>query len=193
MTHILNITNKTHSSPPEEIVEMLNNYFKRMIEIVFRHEGTLDKFIGDAIMAVFGTPVEHDDDPLRAVLTAIEMRQALRTFNHERLAEGKSSIEIGVGICNGEAVSGAIGSEERLEFTVIGDTVNVAARLEALTKSFLDHKILFNEPVYALVKDRVPCDFLIEELVKGKTQPIKIYGVSEHAVHSFRASPSQIS
>ncbi|HZT08235.1 MAG TPA: GAF domain-containing protein [Chloroflexota bacterium] len=184
MSDIRDFTPMTEKSEPEAVVSMLNDYFGRMIEIVFRHEGTLDKFIGDAIMAVFGTPIAHADDPLRAIQAAIDMRRALRAFNEERRAAGQQPIEIGIGICNGEAVSGAIGSEERLEFTVIGDTVNTAARLEGLTKGFPDHKIVFNEAVYDLVRDVVPCDFLADEYVKGKAQPVHVYGISERYIRS---------
>lgn len=187
MSDIRNFTTMTEAAEPEEIVGMLNEYFARMIEVIFRYEGTLDKFIGDAIMAVFGTPIAHPDDPLRAVLTAIGMRQALREFNRQRQAQGKMAIEIGIGICNGEAVSGAIGSEERMEFTVIGDTVNISARLEGLTKQYPRYKILLNDAVYEQVKSHVPCEFVVEEKVKGKTQAVRIYGVSEDFVYSPEA------
>jgi len=184
MADIRDFTPMTERSDPEEVVAMLNEYFGHMIEVIFRYEGTLDKFIGDAIMAVFGTPVAHADDPVRAVLAGIEMRRALHALNATREALGKVRIEIGVGISDGEAVAGAIGSEERLEFTVIGDTVNTAARLEGLTKIFPAHKLIFDEPVYQAVKDLVPCDFLAEEQVKGKTHPVQVYGIAETFVLS---------
>lgn len=187
MSDIRDFTPMTEASDPEEVVAMLNEYFSRMIDVIFRYEGTLDKFIGDAIMAVFGTPVAHADDPLRAVLAAVEMRRALRAFNDARLRSGKMPIEIGIGISNGEAVAGAIGSEERLEFTVIGDTVNTAARLEGLTKLFPSHKLVFDEPVYHSVKHVVPCDFLAAEQVKGKSQPVRVYGVAEAFIQSAAA------
>lgn len=189
MSDIRDFTTMTESAEPEEIVGMLNDYFGRMIEVVFEHEGTLDKFIGDAIMAVFGTPMAHDDDAARAVLTAIDMRRALRRYNEERRAKGKMGIENGIGICDGEVVAGAIGSEERLEFTVIGDTVNTAARLEGLTKVFPDHKIVFDEAVYRSVQGLVPCDFLVEEHVKGKAQLVRVYGVPESFIASAPGRP----
>ncbi|MBI4493956.1 MAG: GAF domain-containing protein [Chloroflexi bacterium] len=188
ISDIRNFTVMAESADPEEVVAMLNDYFARMIHIIFQYEGTLDKFMGDAVMAVFGTPVAHQDDALRAACTAIEMRQALRQFNVERRAQGKAAIEIGIGICNGEAVSGAIGSEERMEFTVIGDTVNTAVGLEALTKGFPEHKILFNEPVYEALRERLPCDFLGQVKIKGRLQAVKVYGVPEPLVHSVAAS-----
>jgi adenylate cyclase len=184
MSDIRDFTPMTEASDPEEVVAMLNEYFARMIDVIFRYEGTLDKFIGDAIMAVFGTPVAHNDDPVRAVLAGVEMRRALHLFNRERHALGKIPIEIGIGISNGEAVAGAIGSEERLDFTVIGDTVNTAARLEGLTKTFPGHKLIFDEPVYEAVKDLVPCEFLAAEPVKGKAQPVRVYGVAESFILS---------
>lgn len=183
MSDIRDFTTMSEAAPPEEIVAMLNDYFARMIDAIFKYEGSLDKFIGDAIMAVFGTPLSHEDDPLRAAMTAVDMRRGLRLYNVERVAAGKMPIEIGVGLCTGEAVFGGIGSEERMEFTVIGDTVNIAARLEGLTKNFPDHKILMNEPVYEMVKDHIPCDYLLEEKVKGKTQAVRIYGIPESYVN----------
>jgi adenylate cyclase len=182
MSDIRDFTPMTERNDPEEVVAMLNEYFARMIRIVFRYEGTLDKLIGDAIMAVFGTPVAHSGDlpdPLRAVFAGIEMRRALARFNRERRAAKKNPIRIGIGISVGEAVAGAIGSEERLDFTVIGDTVNMAARLEDLTKTFRDHKLIFDEPVYEAVKHVVPCDRLPEVPIKGKRQPVPVFGVAE--------------
>ncbi|MBM2810914.1 MAG: adenylate/guanylate cyclase with and sensor [Chloroflexi bacterium] len=184
MSDIRDFTTMTESAEPEDIVRMLNDYFGRMIEVIFDHEGTLDKFIGDAIMAVFGTPLAHTDDPMRAVKSAVDMRRALHAYNIERAAQGKPTIENGIGICDGEAVAGAIGSEQRLEFTVIGDAVNTAARIEGLTKGFPDHKIVFNEAVYELVKEEIPSDFLAEEHVKGKALPVRVYGVPEWYVLS---------
>jgi adenylate cyclase len=133
-------------------------------------------------MAVFGAPIAHADDPERAVLAAIEMRQQLRVFNDERRRAGKPTIETGIGICNGEVVSGTIGSDERLEYTVIGDTVNLSARLENLTKQYDDCKILMNEPVHRQLQGRVPTRYLGEELVRGKSEPVLIYGIPESTI-----------
>jgi adenylate cyclase len=182
MTDIRNFTPMSETYAAEDIVMMLNDYFSRMIEVIFRYEGTLDKFIGDAIMAVFGAPVAHHDDPERAVRAAIEMRQKLREFNEDRRKAGKWTIETGIGICNGEVVSGTIGSDERLEYTVIGDAVNLSARLENLTKQFGECKILMNEPVHDAIKDLIPTRLLGEEKVRGKRRAVKIYGVPESAI-----------
>jgi len=149
-----------------------------MIEPIFRYEGTLDKFIGDAIMAVFGAPLKHEDDAERAVRAALDMRRALRAYNRELLARGIPPIETGIGITMGEAISGNIGSEQRMDYTVIGDTVNIASRLEGLTKSY-EHKILINEPVYLEVKEKIPCVDLGLAQVKGKEGSVHIFGVVE--------------
>jgi adenylate cyclase len=162
----------------EEVVSLLNSYFSRMLEPIFSFEGTLDKFIGDAIMAVFGAPVFRRDDAERAVRAAIEMRRALRVYNQERAAQGLPPIGNGIGITKGEAISGNIGSLQRMDYTVIGDTVNVASRLEGLTKNY-PYKILINEGVYLEVKDKIPCVDLGFAHLKGKEGDVHIYGVVE--------------
>jgi adenylate cyclase len=168
----------------EEIVTLLNDYFSRMVKVVFHYGGTLDKFIGDAIMAVFGAPIQHTDDPARAVVAAMKMRQELKQFNAERRAKGLMEIEIGIGIGYGEVVSGNIGSDERMDYTVIGDTVNLSSRLEGLTKNY-QQKIILSESVYADVKDMVPCVPLESVKVKGKTQETIIYGIDDDAALSL--------
>ncbi len=173
---IRDFTTLSEKYPAEEIVMLLNDYFSSMIGAIFDYHGTLDKFIGDAIMAVFGTPIAHEDDPIRAVQTAMEMRRQLRVFNEKRVAQGKPTIETGIGLCDGEVVSGNIGSEQRMDYTVIGDAVNLASRLEGLSKNF-EAKILFNEAVYEVVKDRFPCVELGVEKVKGKREQVKIFGI----------------
>jgi adenylate cyclase len=175
---IRNFTTLSETYTAEEVVALLNDYFTRMIEPIFKYEGTLDKFIGDAIMAVFGAPLKHADDAERAVRAALDMRRALRVYNQERLAKGIPLIETGIGITMGEAISGNIGSEQRMDYTVIGDTVNIASRLEGLTKSY-EHKILINEPVYLEVRDKIPCVDLGFAQVKGKEDSVHIFGVVE--------------
>jgi len=102
---------------------------REYVEIIFKHEGTLDKFVGDEIMALFGAPVGHPDDPVRAVRTALEMLASLRKFNADRAAEGKRGFEIGIGINTGDVVAGYLGSSKAMQYTVIGAPVNLAARL----------------------------------------------------------------
>ena len=175
---IRNFTSISEESTAEEIVGMLNEYFTRMMEPVFRYEGMLDKFIGDAMMAVFGAPVVREDDAERAVMAALEMRRILSRYNRLRVSRGLEPIQTGIGITKGEAITGNIGSEQRMDYTVIGDTVNVASRLEGLTKNY-EYKILINDQVYEDIKDRVPCVDLGFAQVKGKGESVHIYGVKE--------------
>ncbi len=156
---------------PEQLVAFLNHYFGQMIDVILRYEGTLDKFMGDSIMVVFGAPIDHDDHATRAVMTALEMRSALDSFNREIVAQGLSPIRIGVGINSGEVIAGNIGSEERMEYTVIGDIVNTAARLEKLNKE-LGTDILIAESTYELL-ERDMFDF-------GDPETIQMRGRSQH-------------
>ena len=173
---IRNFTTLSERFDAEEVVTMLNEYFSLMIDPIFKYEGTLDKFIGDAIMAVFGAPINHDDDAERAVRAAMEMRAALKHYNRLRAQRGEDPIETGIGIALGDAVSGNIGSEQRMDYTVIGDTVNVASRFEGLSKNY-ETKILINEGIYLAVKDKIPCVDLGLAHVKGKGGDMQVYGV----------------
>ena len=114
---------------------MLNDFFTAMAHVVFRHEGNLDKFIGDCVMAVWGPPSSHPDDAGRALRAALEMQDAVEELNQKRLAQGKKPIGVGIGVNTGQAVVGYMGSAERHEFTAIGDTVNTASRLCGLAKA----------------------------------------------------------
>ncbi|MGE5327643.1 MAG: adenylate/guanylate cyclase domain-containing protein, partial [Deltaproteobacteria bacterium] len=175
---IRDFTTLSERSEAEEVVKMLNEYFSHMLGPIFEFEGMLDKFIGDAIMAVFGVPLGKEDDAERAVRAALAMRRALKKYNEERAALGLPAIQNGIGITKGDAVSGNIGSEQRMEYTVIGDTVNIASRLEGLTKNY-EQKILVNEGVYLEVKDRIPCVDLGFAHVKGKEGEVHIYGIPD--------------
>jgi adenylate cyclase len=186
MSDIRDFTTFSETTDAEEVVAMLNSYFTQMTEAIFDESGAVDKFIGDAIMAVFGWPEAHDDAALRGVRAAVEIRRRLYTFNMARRAQGKSIIENGIGLCNGEVVSGGIGSETRLDLTVIGDTVNVAARLEGLSKQFAC-KILMNETVYQEVREHFPCVFLGAEQVKGRAEAVRVYGIPETFVERRRS------
>ncbi|HLH24189.1 MAG TPA: GAF domain-containing protein [Chloroflexota bacterium] len=186
MSDIRDFTTFSETTDAEEVVAMLNSYFTRMTEAIFDEGGAVDKFIGDAIMAIFGWPEAHDDAALRAVRAAVEIRRRLYAFNAARRAQGKPPIENGIGLCNGEVVSGGIGSETRLDLTVIGDTVNVAARLEGLSKQFAC-KILLNEAVYQEIREHFPCVFLGAEQVKGRAEAVRVYGIPETFVERLRS------
>ncbi|HEY9599097.1 MAG TPA: adenylate/guanylate cyclase domain-containing protein, partial [Cyanophyceae cyanobacterium] len=169
-------TNLVESMEPEEVVSMLNEYFGLMAEPIFTHKGTLDKYIGDAIMAVFRSPAQLEDHGWRAVQTALEMRASLRDFNVHRLAQNKKPIRIGIGIHSGTAISGNIGHSRRMEFTVIGDDVNLASRLEGTTKLY-GCDIAISGCTYQSCSDRLWVRELDSVRVKGKTQPVSIYEV----------------
>ena len=143
-----------------------------MIEILFKHGGTLDKFVGDEIMALFGAPVARDDDPLRAVKTALEMKEALAQFNVERVSAGLLPIQIGMGINTGECVAGYLGSSQALDYTVIGDSVNVASRLCSVAN---EEEIIISEATYQKVKEHILVESLSPVKVKGKAEPLENY------------------
>ncbi len=134
---------------PHEIVNLLNEYFSAMVKIIFKYQGTLDKFLGDGIMAVFGAPISIGDDALAAVKTAIEMQEAVRSLNFKKGDEARITFEIGIGIDTGEAIAGNIGSEQRMEYTVIGNPVNISSRLCGVAKA---GQILISEQTYERIK-----------------------------------------
>lgn len=164
---------------PEEVVEFLNDYMTRMVKCVTKTGGIVDKYIGDSIMAVWGTAVTSGSpavDAWNAVKTALLMRVALYDFNLVRYKEGKETIRIGCGINTGHVVAGQIGSSERMEYTVIGDAVNLASRTEALNKPFATD-ILITENTYELIKDKVIVEKMPPVHVKGKEQTVNVYAV----------------
>jgi adenylate cyclase len=169
---IRSYTTLTESMAAEEVVALLNEYFEAMVDAVFTYKGTLDKYIGDAIMAVFGSPLPLDDHAWMAVQTAIEMRHRLIVFNQPRPEHRK--IKIGIGINSDSVISGNIGSSRRMEFTAIGDGVNLGSRLESASKIY-GCDILISESTYRPCADRVWVRELDCIRVKGKNQPVSIY------------------
>jgi len=159
-----------------QVVEVLREYLTGMVGAVFQQEGTLDKFIGDAVMAIFGAPVSQPDHALRACRAALGMQAELRRLHAKWRAEGKDVFSMGVGINTGEVIVGNLGSEQRFEYTVIGDPVNLASRLESLNKEYPQASgIILSESTYLLVRDRVVARRLGEVTVKGKQQPVEVY------------------
>jgi adenylate cyclase len=157
-----------------ETVSMLNEYFSEMIDVIFEHGGILDKYIGDAIMALFGTPFKTDRDVDNAVTVANQMILSLGKLNRARQKQGKIPIRIGVGISTGEVVTGNIGSPKRMDYTVIGDSVNIASRLEGANK-FYGTQVLLSE--FTASRLRQPGRLREIDLirVKGKNKPVAIY------------------
>ncbi|MEM6835614.1 MAG: GAF domain-containing protein [Cyanobacteria bacterium P01_C01_bin.120] len=158
----------------DKVVELLNAYFETMVEAVFTYEGTLDKFIGDAIMAVYGAPLPLPNHAWSAVQSALDMRQRLVLFNSERREKQQPEVRIGIGISSGEVVSGNIGSQRKMEYTVIGDGVNLSSRLEGVTKQY-GCDIVLSEHTYELCEDLIWVRELDKTRVKGKTKPVSIY------------------
>ncbi|HZX26027.1 MAG TPA: GAF domain-containing protein [Telluria sp.] len=176
---VRNFTTITEQLGAQGTVALLNEYFTLMVDCIQREEGMLDKFIGDAIMAAFGIPFAHDDDPDRGVRCAIAMITELRAWNAQRSAEGKLRVEIGIGLNSDNVVSGNIGSKKRMDYTIIGDGVNLAARLESACKQY-GASILVSEQTYRAVRGTYRMRELDIVVVKGKTRPVAIYEVMDH-------------
>ncbi len=177
---IRSFTSISEPMKPTEVVLFLNDYLSEMTDIIFHNKGTIDKFIGDAIMTVFGAPIQSIDDAYRAVKSAIEMNQSLIHFNnsHPQLKKG---LEIGIGIHTGEVIAGNIGSDKRLDYTVIGDNVNLSSRIQDLTKFYKCPILISESTVKELPLEIVDKEFIIREvdkvIVKGKTEFVKIFEV----------------
>ncbi len=166
-------TSLTEQLTPAELVELLNAYLGRMAEVITRHDGTV-QFIGDAIMALFGAPETHSDDPLRAVACAVEMQIEIARFNAENAELGMPGLRQGVGINTGEVIVGNIGSEKRMKYGVLGDDVNIAARAESFT---VGGEILVSSSTRHAVAERASFRDPIVVRAKGKSQPLRLYGV----------------
>ena len=158
-----------------EVLRLLNEYYEVLVEVVFRHEGTVDKFIGDEMMVIWGAPVVHDDDPHRAVMAALEMKSALAEFNRKSLNTGQPEIKFGIGISTGNLVAGYIGSSHTMSYSVIGDTVNTAARLCSSAQS---DQILISENTWNQVKNGFDANPLGKIHAKGKFKPVNAFAVT---------------
>jgi adenylate cyclase len=171
---IRGFTTLSENESPQEVVSMLNEFFTLMAGVVFRHEGNLDKFIGDCVMAVWGPPSPHADDPARALRAALEMQDAVEVLNGSRMAAGKRPIEVGIGVNTGQAVVGYMGSTERHEFTAIGDTVNTASRLCGLAKG---GEVVANQSTVQKAGNGFEVEPLPVTQVKGKEKGVQAFRV----------------
>lgn len=163
-------------SEPEKLVEELNEYFTEMVDVIFQYGGTLLKFTGDGLIAVYGAPLEHSTPALNAVLTALEMQRRLDKLNTQRMATGKQTLLMRIGINTGEAVLGNIGSEKRWEYTAVGDTVNVAQRTEGQCEPGC---VAITQETYQEVKEQIVVKSMGMRSLKGKSKPVMLYHVME--------------
>ena len=171
---IRGFTQLSERMSPDGIAGLLTDYFTEMVEIVFRYGGTLDKFMGDALMALWGAPIARIDDADRATRAAIGMQQALRQLNVRWQQQGRPALAVGIGLNAGEVFAGNIGSERRLEYTVIGDAVNVAARLCSQAGP---GEILIAEPLHAVLSQPPPVSSLTPVPLRGKSRPVPVYRI----------------
>jgi len=170
---------------PEEVVSMLNEYFAVMVKIINANGGIVDKFIGDAIMAVWGVPKSTKKDANNAVKACLEMRRALADLNEKRMSRKEPPIQIGMGLHAGTAISGTIGSDERMEYTIIGNTVNTGSRIESSTKAF-GSDLLVSDTVLEKVGDSFLTEYAGSAEVKGRSEPLKL-----HKVRGFKKADGE--
>jgi adenylate cyclase len=174
---IRGFTTLTEKGQPEDIVHMLNEYFTRMVDIVFRNKGTVDKFVGDMVMALFGAPLDDPQHADHAVEAALEMIDELRKLNAKWEAEGRTAnVDIGIGINTGPMIAGNIGSDQIMSYTVIGDAVNLGSRLESLNKQY-STRIIISDETRQRLTGRFVFRALGDVVVKGKTRPVAIFEV----------------
>jgi adenylate cyclase len=171
---IRGFTTMSESMTPDAIAQLLSEYFTEMVEVIFEHGGTLDKFVGDAILALWGAPIAHDDDADGAMRAASDMQRSIEALNAKWAAAGRPTIGVGIGINYGEVFAGNIGSQRRLEYTVIGDAVNVASRLCTQAGA---GEILLTEPFYQRLTTSLEVERIDAMPLKGRAQPIAIYRV----------------
>jgi adenylate cyclase len=172
---IRGFTTMAEKMPPEQVVGLLNEYFERMIDVVFRHGGTLDKLIGDGLMAIFGAPADDPHQEEHAVRAALDMQRELEALNNKWSAAGRPRLEIGIGIHSGPAIIGNVGSTQRMEYTAVGDAVNLAARLESASKD-LQVGLVVSEHTFEPVRSLFAFQRLGEVKAKGRSDTVTVYG-----------------
>lgn len=173
---IRSFTTIAEAREPAETIELLNDYYTLMMDAIGGEGGIVNQMVGDGLMAIFGAPLPSEDHRQRAVLAACQMVELIRLFNEEQAARDKVQIQVGVGIASGQVVAGYTGTQQRATYTCVGDTVNVAARLEAHTKE-VNRPILIDEHTRLGLDDVIAVEAQGELLVKGKTEPVKVYAV----------------
>jgi adenylate cyclase len=173
---IRGFTTVTEKGEPEALVHQLNEYFTRMVEVVFRHGGTVDKFVGDMVMALFGAPLEDPRHAEHAVATAIDMMHELGVLNRAWAAKGMKQLDIGIGVNSGEMIAGNIGSSSIMSYTVIGDNVNLGSRLESLNKEYKT-RVIISDATRSRLEGQYEMRPLGDVIVKGKSTPVAIFEI----------------
>jgi class 3 adenylate cyclase len=173
---IRGFTSLVESQPPEDVIELLNTYYTLMFEAITGHGGVVNQMVGDGLMAIFGAPLPLADHHAAAVFAAQEMIELVEMFSQQQLAAGKPQIRIGIGIASGRMVAGYTGTQHRATYTCVGDTVNLAARLEAHTK-VAQRSILIDEATRGGIGERIAVDSLGPVPFKGKAAPVEVYAV----------------
>jgi adenylate cyclase len=173
---IRGFTSVTERGDPEELVAQLNEYFSRMVAIVFRNKGTVDKFVGDMVMALFAAPLDDADHAEHGVQTAVEMVRELGELNKAWAAKGMTQLDIGIGVNSGDMIAGNIGSSSIMSYTVIGDNVNLGARLESLNKEYKS-RIIISDATRVRLTGNFDIHPLGEVVVKGKSKAVQIFEV----------------
>jgi len=179
MSDIRDFTQFSEKLPPQQVVQLLNRYFTEMVRVIGANGGTVDKFIGDAILAVFGWPTYSEDHAKLAVCAALDMKVRLAVLNDSLVKEGLKPLAIGIAIHSGMAVAGNIGSQEKVQYTVIGDTVNLTSRMESGNKEY-GTDLIVSKPVYIATREYFEFKDIGEKLVRGRTEPVHIYAVLGH-------------
>ena len=173
---IRNFTQISESLNPSDVTSILNEYFSTIEPIIAKYNGVINKYMGDGVLAVFGEPIKTENHSLNAIYCGIEILEKVKILREKLLSENKPKIEIGIGVNTGEVFVGNIGTEERLEYTIIGDNVNLAYRIESYNQ-ILKTQFLISEFTYEYVKDVVDVVKLTHVEIKGKSKPIDIYEV----------------
>jgi len=171
---IRGFTTMSEKLPPEEVSAILIEYFKIMEPIIKKHNGTVDNYMGDAIMAIFGAPVRHEDHALRAVKAAVEMQHELKKLQEKWKKQGKQAFGMGIGINTGYTFLGYVGSKNLMHYTAIGDAVNIASRLEHLNKLF-NTSVIISHFTYEKVRNHVEVRALKKENIRGRSEPVMLY------------------
>jgi class 3 adenylate cyclase len=190
MSDLRGFTSQSENQDPEKMVQLLNRYLGKMSKIILKYDGIIDEIIGDAILAVFGAPESHDNDPERAVACAIEMQNCLSDLNREITPTGALPLEMGIGINTGQVIVGNIGSELRMKYGIVGDTVNRASRIES---NSIGGQVLIGRATFDIVKDMVTSHPPRNLMMKGIKKPLVFYSVTAINCPDFKASLSSSS